>query len=190
MHSALVVFLSVLLYSSMTAGLYLPQAWLSRSASASPTVPAKDVHDKCTFTVWHKQICRASIKHNYIQINELIDHPNDIVIDIASYRPTTARNSYSKVSSTQAFAIQGLLDNRNLTLYGENGSDLITFEYDGLRGSSDMEKISQAAYCDTGAWDIDAWNCDKNSRERRLDCAFRCEAVDDEDRDSSNIELR
>lgn len=162
MCNTLVVLISTLL--STSTALVLP-AQIKPFPPGSSAEPV-NVQDKCTFTLWHKQVYRSSVKMNYIQINELVDHPNNLVIDIASYRPAAAHNSYNRVSERQVFAIEGLLDNRNLTIRGKDGSDVLTFEYDGLTGSSDpfVRNNGDDAICYAGPWDTEPWNTESTSR--------------------------
>jgi hypothetical protein len=109
------------------------------SSSSSTTSPSH----KCTFTLLQKQIRTT----NYIQINHLFDHTNDIAINVASLRPNAAHNSYAKVSANQVFAIEGLLDNGNLTVWGMDG---IAFQSAGLIWTSER-RVSKAG-CDVGTW--------------------------------------
>jgi hypothetical protein len=149
MHNALAVLYSIFfLFSSATSALFLPQFRLSKPSSL-------EIADKCTFNLWHKQIIATSAKTNYVQLNEIRDNTNDITIDIAALRPATERNSYSKISATQSFAVQGLLDNSSLTIGEGNDEDEILFEHDGLYFSSDVMKNSDDAWCVAGAWDND-----------------------------------
>lgn len=151
MHNALAVLFSIFfLFISSSMALYLPQFRFTPH-----TPPNPDLIDKCTFTLWHKQIQTNSARINYIQLNEMQDHPNSITIDIASLRPVAARNSYSHISERQVFAIEGLLDNTNLTIRGEDGSDEIRCEHDGVRFSSDENNNGRDAWCVSGAWNND-----------------------------------
>jgi hypothetical protein len=151
MHNALAVLFSIFFISISTAtALYLPQFRFT------PHTPLNsELVNKCTFTLWHKQIQTNSARINYIQLNELQDHSNSITIDIAALRPTAARNSYSLVSERQVFAIEGLLDNTNLTIRGEDGSDEIRCEHDGVSFSSDEKKNGREAWCVGEAWNND-----------------------------------
>jgi hypothetical protein len=108
---------------------------------------------KCSFTVWHKKVSEV----NYIQINKLIDHSNDLEVDLSQIRPRTERNSYAKVSSRRVFAIEGLLDGGNLTIRGKDGDDTISFESNGLSWTSKTEKEvakdeKREAWCELGYW--------------------------------------
>jgi hypothetical protein len=195
MHNALAVLYSIFfLFSTWASALFLPQF---RLALSKPT--NLDLADKCSFTLWHKQLHTASTKKNYIQLNELQDHTNGIIIDIAALRPATSRNSYSRISAKQVFAIEGLLDNTNLTIRGEDGKNEVTCEHDGVSFSSDERKNSQDAWCVSGAWDnvvesgvgsrvryLEASNqvgysANSSFQERKIQCAFPCAAIDEED---------
>ncbi|KAH7384257.1 hypothetical protein DE146DRAFT_622269 [Phaeosphaeria sp. MPI-PUGE-AT-0046c] len=179
MHNALVVFYSIFFILSTSIGaLSVPQFRLSHYKPTDPTLA-----NKCTFSLWHKQIQNKDTKTNYIQLNELQDHSNGIVIDIAALRPVVARNSYSLISDRQVFAVEGLLDNTNLTIRGEDGSDEVRCEHDGVRFSSEEGQNSIEAYCKTGAWD----NTFASFVGSRLHCTFPCAKIDEED---LNTELR
>ncbi|KAF1921452.1 hypothetical protein BDU57DRAFT_437438 [Ampelomyces quisqualis] len=181
MYNALAVLFSIFsisISSSIATALYL----LPQFRFTPHTQPNTDLVNKCTFTLWHKQVQTNSARINYIQLNELQDHSNNITIDIAALRPVTARNSYSLISERQAFAIEGLLDNTNLTIRGSDGSDEIRCEHDGVSFTSDDNKLRKDAWCAS-----EAWNDVGTSPGSRLQCAFPCEKVDDEE---YNIELR
>jgi hypothetical protein len=143
------------LFTVCTSALYLPQSHLPATQS--------DLANKCSFNVYHKQLCpsKTASKQNYIQINTLIDHANHITLDIAALRPVAARNSYNRISATQVFAIEGLPGNTNLTVRGEDGSDKVLFEHDGLSWSSDA---GSEASCVSGAWNVEDWQCGAGSR--------------------------
>ncbi|OAL05397.1 hypothetical protein IQ06DRAFT_265449 [Phaeosphaeriaceae sp. SRC1lsM3a] len=176
MHNALAVLYSIFfLLSTSISALSVPQF---RFSPYKPSDPA--LANKCTFSLWHKQIQTKSTKTNYIQLNELQDHANGIVIDIAALRPVAARNSYSLISERQVFAVEGLLDNTNLTIRGEDQSDEVRCEHNGVRFSSEERENSLEAYCKTGGWDTTI-ESGVGSRERQLQCAFPCAAIDEED---------
>jgi hypothetical protein len=191
MHNALAVLYSIFfLFSSATSALFLPQFRLSKASSP-------EIANKCTFNLWHKQLITTSTKTNYVQLNEIQDNTNGITIDIAALRPATERNSYTKISATQIFAVEGLLDNTSLTIVGGNGDDEILFEHDGLYFSSNVMKDSNDAWCVAGAWNNDvksglgsrvslrkiSWMemVLTMTQERKLRCAFPCEAIEDEE---------
>jgi hypothetical protein len=160
MHNTLaVLFSSLIFFSASTAALFLPQFRLSPSKSTNP-----ELANKCSFTLWHKQLCTAATKNNYIQLNEIQDHTNQLTIDIAALRPMTARNSYSKISAKQVFAVEGLLHNTNLTIRGEDGSDEVWFEHDGTGFSSDVMNKAEDAWCVTESWDVEDWQCGAGTR--------------------------
>jgi hypothetical protein len=149
MHNALAVLFSMsFFFSTWASALFLPQF---RLAPSKPTHP--ELADKCSFTLWHKQIHTSSTRKNYIQLNELQDHTNGITIDIAALRPVTGRNSYAEISAKQVFAVEGLLDNTNLTIRGEDGKNEVRCEHDGVHFSSDEMKNSRDAWCVSGTWD-------------------------------------
>lgn len=163
MHNALAVMLSVLFFASSASALYFPQFHLTKS----PSLEAKhsEVANKCTFTLSHKQLCTATAKTNYIQINEIEDHSNDLTIDIAALRDIAARNSYSKISTQQVFAIANLLDDNVLVVRGDGADgDNLLFEYDGTLFSSGVGKTNKDAWCVAEAWNNADWECGKGSR--------------------------
>lgn len=71
-------------------------------------------------------------------------------------RPRAAFNSYSRISEKRVFAIEGLLDGKNLTVRGEDGSDLVVFESDGIMWST--EQPARDAWCNVGRWDADVYD--------------------------------
>lgn len=150
MHNALAVLCSTLFFffSTSTSALFLPQFRLSTSEPTS-----SEAANKCTFNLWHKQLITADAKTNYIQLNDIKDNTNSIVIDIAALRPVTERNSYSRISAHQVFAVEGLLDNTNLTISGYDDVDQVTFAHDGIVFSSEESKNFENASCVAGAWD-------------------------------------
>lgn len=148
MYNTLAVLFSVsFLLSTSTFALSVPQIRFSPYKPSDPTLATK-----CTFSLWHKQLQTQDAKLNYIQLNELQDHANGISIDLAALRPVAARNSYSLISEHQVFAIEGLLDNTNLTIRGEDGSDEVRCEHDGVRFGSEEESNGDEAYCRSGEW--------------------------------------
>jgi hypothetical protein len=146
MHNMLAVIYSIYLifFSTCTTALFLPQF---RFTPHTPSNPA--LANKCTFTLWHKQLHTPATKTNYIRLNELQDHTNGITIDVAALRHA---DGYSLISEKQVFAIEGLPDNTNLTIRGEDGSDIVRCEHDGVRFTSDERENGKDAWCDTGAW--------------------------------------
>ena len=165
MHNALAV-LSILFFTSSTTALYFPQFRLTPSPSPKAIHP--EFTNKCTFTLWQKQLCTAGTKSNYIQLNEIQDNPNDITIDIAALRPASSRNSYTKISTKHVFAIEGLLDDKSLTIRGSNvDDDDVLFEHDGVWFTSDVYKNNNRAWCVAEAWDNEDWECGAGSRVRR-----------------------
>jgi hypothetical protein len=141
MHNTLAILYSIFFITSTTA-LFLPQF---RYTPQIPSNPA--LANKCTFTLWHKQLHTPTTKTNYIQLNELRDHTNGITIDVAALRHVMPRNSYALISEKLVFAIEGLPDNTNLTVRGEDGSDVVRCEHDGVRFSSDERGSGKDAWC-------------------------------------------
>jgi hypothetical protein len=111
-----------------------------------------EIAKECTFMLWHKQIINLT-KTNYIQLHQIYDNTNNVVIDVLESIPITAHNSYFRISATQVFAVEGLLDGTNLTIKGEDGSDEVRCENDGILFSTD--KSMKDALCIPGPWDID-----------------------------------
>lgn len=156
MHNTLAVLsTSIFFFATTTSSLYLPD-------SQAPL--SKPIANICTFTLFHKQLCPSStqVTTNYIQLNTLIDHANSLTIDIASLRPRAAHNSYNKISEHQVFAIEGLLDDRNLTIRGADDTDEVRFETAGLGWSSEQGTIATA--CVVGDWNVADWGCGMGSR--------------------------
>jgi hypothetical protein len=139
MHSVL-VFLVLLFLDTLSSTIFLPQ---------SPVHPG--LANKCTFMLWHRQMLNATAKTNYIQLHEIQDHTNNIVIDFLVLVPVDTRNSYFRISEKQVFVVEGLLDSANLTIRGEDGSDEVRFEYDGVWFSS--VRGTKDAWCSTEGWD-------------------------------------
>jgi hypothetical protein len=149
MNNALAVLFSIIfLLNTYTFALSIPQFRFTPYKSSNPRLATK-----CTFSLWHKQLQTQDAKINYIQLNKLQDHTNGISIDLAALRPVAARNSYSLISEHQVFAVEGLLDNTNLTIRGEDGSDEVRCEHDGMRFGSEEERNGEEAYCTSGEWD-------------------------------------
>ncbi|KAF2627414.1 hypothetical protein BU25DRAFT_458744 [Macroventuria anomochaeta] len=158
----------------------LPKLLLTLSTLATAYVlPSDDLlSDKCTFTLWHRQ--QSSV--NYIQLNTILDHARNISIDVASSRPVTAFNSYTRLDHDHAFAVAGLLDDERLTVT-HAGDDVLRFEVGEVKWSTRRAYGKQGeegrfvrAWCD--AWE---WEGSPRRRERKLGCAFPCEKVADED---------
>lgn len=89
-------------------------------STAEPSRNRPFPESSCTFTLWHRQ--QASV--NYVQLNTIRDHSNDITVDVAAQRLATAFNSYVRLSDSHAFAVTGLLDKRNLTMMSLRGDEL------------------------------------------------------------------
>ncbi|KAG9191083.1 hypothetical protein G6011_09171 [Alternaria panax] len=155
---------------------------------------ATSLADKCTFTLFHKQLITAAKpnsaskgKINYIQIYSLEDHTNEITIDVASSRPRTERNSYTKVSAEQVLTIAGLLDKTSLTIHGTDGEDALIFESDGASWATEggSKRVRPDAWCNWGMW----VESGKESRKRTMECAFPCAKIG-EDEENEREELR
>jgi hypothetical protein len=138
-----------------------PRILPRRDAQSLLSTPARSLADKCTFTLFHKQLITAAEpasasegKINYVQVDVLEDHVNGITIDVASSRPRTEHNSYVKVSANQIFDIEGLLYDTNLTIHGTDGEDALVFESDGLKWATEggNKKPRPEAWCNTGVW--------------------------------------
>ena len=153
------------MYKALAAFLCASASLLSLPVRAAP-VSAAAAHglatldETCTFTLWHKQLHPFPAgpkrrKQNYIQINSLLDHANDMAIDIALLRGPVAFNSYSRVATSAVFAIEGLLDETNLVVAGEDGSDTLRFSSQGRSWTVDGERDAQPeAWCEVGDWDV------------------------------------
>lgn len=162
------------------------QSLLSTSATA--------LANKCTFTLFHKQLITTAQPHsankgkiNCIQIDSLEDYTNGITIDIASSRPRADRNSYAKVSAKQVYTIAGLLDYTSLTVHGTDGEDALVFESDDVSWATEggSERVRSDAWCNLGVWSESG----KESRERTMECAYRCAKIEEEDEEERE-ELR
>jgi hypothetical protein len=160
MHNTLAVLFSTILFffTTSTSSLYIPQPHRPQNPLVQST------SNICTFTLFHKQLCHHNtrVPINYIQFNTLVDHANSLTIDIAALRPAAAHNSYSKINEHQVFAIEGLLDDRNLTIRGSDGSAEVRFESAGLGWSS--TRGNGVARCVVEEWDVKDWGCGVGSR--------------------------
>lgn len=104
--------------------------------SATPSTDSQwSLDDTCTFTLLHRQ--QSSI--NYSQLNKIIDHANNITVDVASQRPAAAFNSYTRLDRDHAFAVTGLLDDERLTIRS-SGDDVLSFEVGEVRWSTEESK--------------------------------------------------
>jgi hypothetical protein len=160
------LFFSTLILTSPTCARVVPPQPpypLSRRALNTPS-PSPSIEHKCTFSLFHKQVHNV----NYIQLNTLVDHANDITIDLAQLRPRTEHNSYAKVSSKRVFTVEGLLDDANLTVRGEDGSGVLRFESVGLVWTSGSS--GKDAWCEAEEWD----DIEGRSRVCCTEC-MRCE---------------
>ncbi|KAF1943766.1 hypothetical protein EJ02DRAFT_432926 [Clathrospora elynae] len=179
MHdNALAVWLPIFFLSFTSTARYLPP-YPPHPSLSSRSVFSLD--DKCTFTLYHKQLSKL----NYIQLNTLRDHPNDLTIDLSQLRPRTEHNSYAKISGKQVFTVEGLLDNANLTIRGEDGSDVVEFKNGELSWTTERMAEGGEAWCDVGEWDNEM----RRSRERKMECSFPCAKIVDEE-EEERVELR
>jgi hypothetical protein len=152
------------------------------------SISATSLTDKCTFTLFHKQLITAAQpestakgKINYVQIDSLEDHTNGITIDVASSRPRAERNSYAKVSAKQILTITGLLDDTSLTVHGTDGEDALVFESDTVSWATEggSKTLTPGAWCNSGIW----FESGRGSRERTMQCAFPCARIEEDERE-------
>jgi hypothetical protein len=130
--------LFLLAFSTLATAYLLP--------SAAPATKAQwSLDDTCTFTLLHRQ--HSSI--NYSQLNKIIDHANNITVDVASQRPAAAFNSYTRLDRHHAFAVTGLLDDERLTIKS-SGDDILSFEVGEVRWSTEESK--DGGRCNAGEW--------------------------------------
>ncbi|KAF1837801.1 hypothetical protein BDW02DRAFT_565721 [Decorospora gaudefroyi] len=139
-------------YTSTTLAVLFSIIVTNATARVVPTqhtaAPSPQLKEKCTFTLHHKQVLHS----NYIQLNTLTDHTNDLTIDVSHLRPATERNSYAKISATRVFAVEGLLYNTNLTIRATDGADVVRFESAGLEWTTERGGEEEGAWCQVGEW--------------------------------------
>ncbi|KZM26454.1 hypothetical protein ST47_g2267 [Ascochyta rabiei] len=138
------MFLHPLLLNTLTAAYILP------SPSPSPSPPKSN---KCTFTLLHRQQHSTT----YIHLTTITDHANALTIDVASHRPPTAFNSYTRLSPTHAFAVAGLLEEQRLTISSAEAG-ILSFQVGDAQwripdaassqGNDDVDRVG----CEVGAW--------------------------------------
>ncbi|KAF2997163.1 hypothetical protein E8E13_005662 [Curvularia kusanoi] len=158
--------------------------WLTVTIAARPLASAAsdrvtpDLQDKCTFVLWQRQ--QDTI--GYIQLNTILDHANDISIGIASQRSPAAFNSYTRIDEDHAFAVLGLLDDQRLSI-SYAVQDELAFEVGSVKwtsrdtyGNRREDDEPETAWCNASVWEGSF-----RRRERRLDCAFPCEKIANED---------
>ncbi|KAH6642156.1 hypothetical protein C7974DRAFT_96269 [Boeremia exigua] len=152
----------------------LATAALLPSAPRSAFSDASLLNDRCTFILWHHQ--QSSL--DYIQLNTIVDHANSMTIDVASHRPATAFNSYTRLDQKRIFAVAGLLDDKRLTIASGEG-DVLKFEVgevkwntEGMHGRHGENGKRAEAWCDAGKWEGSS-----DRRKRILSCAFPCERI-------------
>ncbi|KAJ4990088.1 hypothetical protein SVAN01_04369 [Stagonosporopsis vannaccii] len=188
--------LSVLLVAMPT----LVTAGLIPSSVSSPTAPS--INPKCTFTLWHRQ--QSSV--DYIQLNTITDHANNIFIDVASRRPAIAFNSYTLLNREHSLAVTGLLDDASLSVrYAGDG--VLNFQVGKVGWSAGKANAERAeggeraeAWCDASGWKVGVdrrvgcvlpivgLQCADVVQERRLDCVFPCEEADGKNLQSDEYE--
>lgn len=112
----------------------------------------------CSFTLWQ----RRQFSSTYIQLNTIRDLANDITVDVAAQRPATAFNSYTRLDENYAFAVTGLLDDKDLVITHLRGDELAfrvgevewsTQSFWRRKGPSGNWK---RAACSAGAWEDSA----------------------------------
>ncbi|EUC49919.1 hypothetical protein COCMIDRAFT_32714 [Bipolaris oryzae ATCC 44560] len=151
------------------------------------TAPTSSTQDQCTFTLYHKQIS-INPRKNYIYLPTLIDHANNLAIDIAAAKPVQERNSYTRLSATRKYAVEGLLGGEALTISALDDGDELVFEKGVLRWEArgkEEEKIEGEAGCRVGEW-VESGSV---NRERKLECAFPCGKIEEE-REREREELK
>jgi hypothetical protein len=139
MHTLLAFIFTILLSDTLSSTLFLPQLWEDPKLTR-----------RCTVTLRHKQLTTLTARTNYVYLEQLQDHSNDITVDVQALIPVTIRNSYSKISAKQVFAVEGLLYDTNLTIRGEDNSDEVRIEHNGVWFSSD--KGNKDAWCSHENW--------------------------------------
>lgn len=118
----------------------------------TPTTSTPNLDDKCTFVLWHRQQDAAS----YIQLNTIMDHANDITIDITSQRPATSHNSYTRIDQQHAFAVTGLLDDSSLSI-SYSSQDELAFKVGAFKWTSRdayiKEDSPETVWCNASVWE-------------------------------------
>jgi hypothetical protein len=151
----------------------------------SATPAASSLQEKCTFTLWHKQLSGSSPTKNYVYLPKLIDHTNNLVIDITAAKPAQEHNSYTRVSETQKYSIAGLLDDDALTISAHDGSDVLVFETQRLRWEAGAEKVvteGAEAWCQVQEW-VESGLANRVSLHSHSNC-------DDDDNDDYDDDIR
>ncbi|KAF2848159.1 hypothetical protein T440DRAFT_455134 [Plenodomus tracheiphilus IPT5] len=183
----------------------LPPHALPRSISIS----TPDLSEKCTFTLYHRRQSQPPNRNQnqasppppttttsyqeYIHLPTLTDNPNTLTIDVTALRPRAAHNSYTRVSSTRRFVVDGLLGGRKLSINAVEGGEL-RFEVAGVVwGSDDVAagggEKEKEAWCLAGGWNEGGRGL---SMERKMECAFPCGRIRDEEveDEEERLELR
>lgn len=152
-------------------------SYLAITAATRPLAPevfsrTSTIADgRCTFLLWQRQ----QESTNYVQLNKILDHANDMTIDVALQRPTTAFNSYTRIDQSHELAVTGLLDDESLTISSAGQGELI-FDVGGVKWSSidayegrrDGEEW-KVAWCDASAWEgISARRVRLDDKERTI----------------------
>lgn len=127
--------------------------------SASMSSGNRPVPDgSCSFALWQRQQSSS----NYIQLNTIWDLVNDITVDVAAQRPATGFNSYNRLDNNHAFAVTGLLDDKELIVTKLWGDEL-AFRVGEMEWSTqsfwrrkDPSGKWKRAACSAGAWEDSA----------------------------------
>lgn len=151
--------------SKMLFNILLTFATLAAARSISPSAlriaEPKEYFElsdnSCTFTLWHRQ--QSSV--NYIQLNTILDHANNIRIDVAAQRAATGFNSYTRLDEDHAFSVAGLLDDGNLTITHVR-EDELRLEIGDVKWSTQQSH---------GRAGCNAWEWEGNSDRRVRDVA-------------------
>ncbi|EMD87881.1 hypothetical protein COCC4DRAFT_142847 [Bipolaris maydis ATCC 48331] len=150
---------------------------------------APSTQEKCTFTLYHKQIS-SNPRQNYIYLSSLTDHANNIVIDIGATRPPQERNSYTRLSATQKYAVKGLLGGDALTISARDGEDELGFEMASSKwevgGEEEEVEEGGEAGCRVREW-VEGGLV---NRERKVECAFPCRKIDEVEKEEEREELK
>lgn len=158
--------------------------------------------NQCTFTLSHRQLLPSTKTHpgpakvNYIRLPSIADHANNLTIDVAHARPNAAFNSYVRLSSTERFAVDGLLGEKRLVVSAREGDDTLRFKLGSAEQeeealtwvagslSENMDLKSGGAWCEIpGGWEERV-----GGRVRNVECGFPCEKITEEEEE--RMELR
>lgn len=145
---------------------------LPTAAQAALSSPNPNLSSKCTFTLFHRQQSST----NYIQLNTITDHANKITIDVASHRPATAFNSYTRLDGEHAFAVAGLLDDARLTVKyaGDGVLEFRAGDVEWSTGEANGGRVEDGrmreAWCDEKEW--------VGGLQRRVSCVVLNSLID------------